>query len=128
MTHGDEPRAGYYRARLTKGGPWVGVQVYWGVPEINGEPQDRAPRWCIRVDGATDEIEIDRSTGYRCRVALNVYRYWPWIGREEITEAEYRYMVDYARWAKASAPERPEASPRSPVKLAEMKAILPPPR
>lgn len=124
----DAPIAGTYQTRLVKGGPWVPVMLYFGLPIIGGEEQDRGPRWCVVVDGATDELEVDRDAGYRCRVAIRVDRYWPYCGREPIGLADYHYMVDFARWAKVHAPHLPQASPRSPVKLDQMKPILPPTR
>lgn len=128
MIDGDAPRAGYYQTRLVKNGPWVGVRIWFGLPVIGGEEQDRTPRWCIEVDGETDTIEGNRDVGYRCRVAIDISRYWPWCGREPIDEGEYNYKIAYARYCKAHAPERPEASPRSPVRLDQMQPILPPTR
>lgn len=111
---GDEPVAGYYKVRLVKGGPFVGVRLYYGQPEIDGEPQDRAPRWCAVVDGRTTYVEKGHD-GYRCTIPLDPFSVWPWCGRWPISEADYRYMVDKSRWAKAHSPDRPEAAPREKI-------------
>lgn len=110
----DEPQPGHYKTRLVRGGPYVPVRIHWGSPVIDGEEQDRAPRWLVTVDGATDFVETG-DAGYRCRVPLDVWRYWPWCGKHPIGEPEYRYLIDKAKWAKEHAKDRPEAHPRKAV-------------
>lgn len=113
---GDTPVAGFYRTRLIKDGPEVGVRLWWGQPVIDGETQDRAPRWCIEVNGETDYVEKDpEHPEYRCRVPLDVSRYWPWCGKNKITEAEYRYLVEHSKWAREHAPHLPDAQPRKKI-------------
>lgn len=109
----DEPIAGYYMTRLTKGATYVPVRIYFGCPVIDHEEQDRSPRWCVIVNGETDRLETGE--GYSCRVALDVYSVWPHCGRFPIPEAEYNYMIDKATWAKAHAPDRPQANPRKKI-------------
>jgi hypothetical protein len=110
----DEPVAGHYKTRLTKGGPMVPVKLYFGLPVIDGEEQDRSPRWCAIVDGETDRLEKG-DDGYQCRVALDPMKYWPFCGRYPISEADYRYMLDKGKWAKEWAPHRPEADPHKKI-------------
>lgn len=113
---GDTPVAGFYKASLVRNGPMVPIRIWFGAPEIDGEPQDRAPRWCIEVDGKTDTIERDEAhPEYRCRVSIEVSRYWPWCGRNKITEQEYRYLIEHAKWARDHAPHLPDAQPRKAI-------------
>lgn len=112
----DTPIPGWYRTRLVKNGPWVPVRIYHGLPVVSGEEQDRAPQWCVEVAGKTDYVEKDPDNPeYRCHVLLDVYRYWPWCGREPITEGEYKYMIAHAAWSKQHAPHHPEAQPRKAI-------------
>lgn len=106
----DEPIAGHYKTRLVKDGPFVPVRLYFGLPVIDGEEQDRTPRWCAVVDGQTDRIEKG-DDGYQCRVPLDVERYWPWCGRWPISEDEYNYMRAVTDHAKQWRPDKPQAAP-----------------
>lgn len=109
------PTAGTYAARLVKGGPRVPVRIWYGQAIVDGEEQDRAPGWFVEIDGATDRLERDDDTGYRCRVALKVESVWPHCARWPISETRYRYMLEHARWAREHAPDHPKATPRQPV-------------
>lgn len=111
----DLPVAGYYRTKLVKGGPFVPVRIYFGQPVIDGELQDRSPCWCVEVDGQTDKWEMDKETGYRCRVRRDVEEVWPHCAREPITRQRYEWMVKHAAWAKENAPDHPKASPREAI-------------
>ena len=116
ILEGDTPVAGFYRARIVKNGAEVGIRIWFGQPVVDGEVQDRAPRWCIEVNGETDFIEKDPDhPEYRCRVPLDVTRYWPWCAKNKITQAEYAYLVDHSRWAKENAPHLPDANPRKAI-------------
>jgi hypothetical protein len=108
------PVAGHYATRLVRGGPRVPVRIWFGAAIIDGEEQDRAPGWFVEIDGRTDRWERDDS-GYRCRVALEVEKAWPFCARDPITEAEYTYLVAHAGWAREHAPDHPKAQPRKAV-------------
>lgn len=110
----EEPQDGYFKSRLVRGGPFVPIRIHRGRPVIDGEEQDRGERWLVTVDGATDFMETGPD-GYRCHVLFDVGRFWPWCARYPIPEDEYHFLIDKAEWAKAHAPERPEASPREAV-------------
>ena len=109
------PIAGTYAMRLTRDGVRVPVRIWFGLPVIAGEEQDRAPRWCVEIDGRTDRWERDTDTGYRCRVPIEVERAWPYCAREPIAEPEYRYLLEHAAWARDHNPEHPKAKPREAV-------------
>lgn len=108
------PVAGYYAMRLVRKGPRVAVRIWFGLPIIDGEEQDRAPDWYVEIDGRTDRIEKD-DTGYRCRVPLEVDRAWPHCAKEPISESEYRYLLAHAEWVREHQPDHPKANPRKPV-------------
>lgn len=110
----DDPVPGYYMTRLTKGGPHVPLRIHFGPPVIDGEEQDRAPIWVVTVDGATDFVETG-DDGYRCRVAHDVYRYWPHCGRFPISEGDYRFMMARKQWAEKHDPTDPIANPRKKI-------------
>lgn len=109
------PIAGYYGTKLVKNGPRVAVRIWFGQAIIDGEEQDRTPGWFVEIDAKTDRIEKDEDTGYLCRVPLDVERAWPHCAKDPITEAEYRYLVAHAEWAREHAPDHPKANPRKAV-------------
>ncbi len=123
MINGDEPIAGYYKTRLARGSVYVPVSIHFGRPIIDHEEQDRAEIWVVTINGETDRYETGPE-GYRCRVPLDVYSVWPFCARWPISEADYRFMIDKATWAKSHAPDRPEASPRNAVDWNARKPIL----
>lgn len=100
----------YYRARLIKDGPFVGVVTFFGPPLIDGEEVDRSPRWQARIHtektarailmGDELPIEVD-GVGLR-----NI---------EKIDEDEYRYLVAHAGWAEQHAPDHPTVSPKKAI-------------
>ena len=108
------PTPGHYATTLVKNGPRVAVLIWFGAPIIDGEEQDRSHRWNIEVDGATDRWEKG-DDGYRCRVALDIDSFWPWVARDPIEPSEYQYLKAHSAWAKEHAPHHPKAAPRSPV-------------
>ena len=109
------PRPGYYATKLVRGGPRVAVRIWYGLPVIDGEEQDRAPGWFVEIDGRADRWEHDDDTGYRCRVPIDVERAWPYCAREPIDEAEYRYLIAHAAHMRAHQPDHPKAHPRKAV-------------
>lgn len=74
----DEPRVGFYRTRLVRGGPWVGVQIFWQWPTDphTGEPLDRSPTMLALVNGEPREL----------------FDTWVVSAKNPITEAEYHEL------------------------------------
>lgn len=89
--------------------------LWHGQPVIDGERQDRAPRWCCAINGRSDRFERDEDTGYRCRVPLDADETWPYCRR--IGAREYAFMRRRAKWAREHAPDHPAANPHDPIDL-----------
>lgn len=106
----------YYRARLVKNGPDIGVATWFGAPWIDGEEVDRSPRWQALIGHETTArailmgnelpIEVD-GVGLR-----NI---------ERIKERDYGFLVATSGWATEHAPDRPEANPRKAVDFHQLK-------
>lgn len=54
----DEPRPGFYKTRLVRGGPWVGAQLFWQWPTDphTGEQLDRSPTMIALVNGEPRDL------------------------------------------------------------------------
>jgi hypothetical protein len=122
IVQGDQPVAGLYALRLVKGGIEVAVRIWHGLPVIDGEEQDRAPRWCVEIDGRTDRWERDDDAGYRCRVPLDVSEAWPFCARRPITPTEFAFLQRRATWAREHAPNHPAANPRERIDVRSLPA------
>jgi len=109
------PVEGHYAVQLVKGGPRVAIRIWFGRPVIGGEEQDRAPRWNVEVDGQSDRWDRDKGSVYRCRVAHDIHRYWPFCAKDPISEAEHRFLIADAEHARKHRPNDPKANPRQPV-------------
>lgn len=110
-----EPQAGFYRVKLVRGGIHVPVRIWFGCPVIDGEEQDRSPRWCVEVDGQTSRPVADVEGHIE---PLDPHEVWPFC--EPITEDEYRFMCRRRGWAVDHAPHHPAANPREPIDLAQL--------
>lgn len=98
----------YYRCRLTKGGPFVGVRVIYAGPWIDGEEQDRSPRYQAIVANEPDGRAVLQGGAVPIEVDGATLR-----GLERITEAEHRYLLAHQEWAAGS--NHPRARPREAV-------------
>lgn len=92
----DVPEPGFFLLRLVKGGVQVAARIIhdesgWSA-EINGE----------RGPAAADPFE-----------APGLSKIWTFGLR--VDEAEYRYRLDVAQWARAHQPTHPAADPTRPV-------------
>lgn len=97
----------FWRAKLIKDGPWIGVKTWLGAPLIDGEEQDRSHRWQALVRNETTGRMI--LYGEPCPIEVDG------IGLrslERITEADWKYLTDHSAWATAHAPTMPDAAPR----------------
>ncbi len=108
-TINDDPQPGYYKRKMVKGGPWVGVRI-WLEQEI-GEDGDllSEPRMkCMVGDDAADAGDQ-----------------WLWVCTSPISAADYDYLTDTQRYATHRDPSMPEARPRESVDLNRLEPILP---
>ena len=103
-----EPEPGFYRRRLVKGGPWVGVAI-WIEQEIGDEG-----------DLLTDETLACARDG----LTADPDEEWSYCAGNPITEEEYRYLCDRSKWAASYAPETPEARPTKSINLGELPPIF----
>lgn len=97
----DEPRSGWFKRKLVKGGPFVPARI-WLVQDV-GE------------DGELLDDEI-----LQCEVNgqyANPVDQWSYLCGQPITEAEFNYMEATRLWAEQHAPEHPQAKPRERINL-----------
>lgn len=107
----------FFRARLVKGGPAIGVRMFVGPPIVDGEELDRSPRLQVMVDvEATSRAVLMLGTGdIPVEIDGVTLR-----SIEPVTEAEYRYLVAHRAWASDHAPNHPKAQPRKAVDWSTM--------
>ena len=116
-----EPRPGWFKMRLTRGGPWFGAMItdLACCCTPNGGDENKPHRWRASCDRHTPE----KLTGEINGEPADVDRIW--TTAREITEAEYRYLVADAEWCRTNAPDAPEARPRQAVDLHTLPPIEP---
>lgn len=111
------PEPGFFKVRLCKAGPWVPARIRRlcsctatggddGAEHEWRETCDRFPPLAADVDG--EAVPIDRV----------------WIYGHPIDERDWRYMTDYAAWARAHARHKPEANPRRPITASEQPVAI----
>lgn len=89
------PEPGFYKRRLTKGGPWVAVRFF---------TDDEALR--VEVDGYTTDKEGR---------PLDPHAVWPLCWPS--SESEYHFFVGLREWARKHRPDHPAARPHAPINL-----------
>lgn len=102
-----EPRAGFYKRRMVKGGPFVPVHI-WIEREL-----DEAG------DLLSDEVVKCTVDG----VLVDVSAHWTFAAGNPISEREFDYLSRVSAHAKARNPREPLASPRR--KIDPLKFPLP---
>lgn len=100
----------FYRARLVKGGPFIGVMTFFGGPLVDGEELDRSPRWQAVVRTEKNGRAILMGDQLPIEVEGVMLR-----NIEPVAETEYRFLVAHAEWATAAAPYHPVAAPSSAI-------------
>lgn len=102
--------AHYWRAKLVKDGPWIGVKTWEGPPLVDGEELDRSPRWQVLVRNETSGRAL--LFGEPCPIECDgvLLR-----NLERITEADYQYLVDHAAHSTKWKPHEPDASPHKAI-------------
>lgn len=111
----DQPKPGFFRLRLVKNGPWVAAKISYG-PQLDTDGLamlDEGDLWSTRID---DELIADPSPDPHVAHVDRV-----WIYGEEITEAEYEFLLLDSAWQRSQG-----ISARKPVELRKLPPILPP--
>jgi hypothetical protein len=111
-----EEQVHFWRCKLVKDGPWIGVRTFLAPPLIDGEYLDRSPRFQALVRNETTGRMI--LYGEPCPIEVHG------IGLrniERITEADYRFLVDHSAYATAHAPHMPDAAPKMAINFMTMK-------
>lgn len=108
----------FYRARLVKAGPWVGVATFYGGPFLDGETVDRSPRWQALVDIETDARAILQGDHYPIEVDGLTLR-----NLREVSAEEYLFHVKHSQWARKFAPSNPSADPRKAIDITTLAPI-----
>lgn len=121
MNRPDVPVPGLYTTRLIRGGLRVPVRIWFGAPIIDGEEQDRSPRWCVEVDGRTCRTDFDDDGNYLGRVPLDALEVWPFCAGHSITQREYDFLRRRTTWAHDNDPLHPAANPREPIDVRALK-------
>lgn len=102
----------YWKAKLGKDTPWIGVMTWFGPPLVDGEELDRSPRWQALVRTETSGRAI--LFGDNCPIEVDG-KNMTLRNLERISEADYRYLVKHAEWATKHAPHMPDAAPRTKI-------------
>jgi len=111
------PIAGMYGVRLVGGGIRVPVRIWYGAPIIDGEEQDRSPRWCVEVDGVTTKTDDD---GVRVPLDPIYDDIWPLCAGRKVDQAEFDFLTRRRAWAHKFAPDHPAANPRERIDVRKL--------
>jgi hypothetical protein len=94
-----EPRCGYFKTKLVRGGPWVPVRIFL----VQVLDQDglliEDERYEARVNGKRRDAE---DAWIRC-------------ADHPIDRDEFRFMCATAEWAEKHSPRDPAANPKRPI-------------
>lgn len=104
------PKPGFYKARLVRNGIFVPVRIWWtgGDPDPETGDLTSDETLCGEIDGRRfDPNASDRHLFF-----------------DNITEAEYRFMVDDAAHAKAHRPNDAKTTPYESIDLNKMPTIF----
>ena len=99
----------------------IPVHIWWGPPldPDTGEEMDRSPRWQIELAGAL----FDQPLTFGGITFTAISDFWPAVGREPISEVDYRFRVSRAAWAQEHDPDDALGSPGG--RINPMSARLP---
>ena len=104
----------FWRAKLVKDGPFVGVKTFYGPPLVDGEVLDRSPRWQAIVRLETSGRAILMGDEVPIEIEDKRLR-----GIERITEDAYLHLLAHADWATKHRPDLPDANPETPIDWAK---------
>jgi hypothetical protein len=95
----DQPEPGYYKMRLRRGGPWVGVRIAF---DQSGDPR-------AEVDGRSDWPDGS---------PIDAFAIWPYVRVSD--QGEFEFLARWREWALAHAPEHPAARPFEPIDYSKL--------
>lgn len=95
-----EPRPGFYKTRLVKGGAWLPARI-WTTEEVRGEDGNLLQDLRLQAELGTERVDaIDPP-------------HWPWF---PATEEEWTYLRKDLEWCRKHAPWKPIANPTRPAR------------
>lgn len=103
------PTAGFYKTRLSKGGPFCAVRIWRPCCcTINGTDDNLVHEWSETCDrhGPLSVLLNDEE--------VSLDRVWPHCARWPISEEYYHHMLAVRAWA-LGVPGAPEAKPYQPI-------------
>lgn len=107
---GATPSPGLFKLQLVRGGPYVAARINHAPTRdpLTNEQLDRSWYFEAEIDGASvDEISPSPSA--------TVWQIWEFGVR--INDAEHRYLIELASYARQHAPHEPIATPYEPIDL-----------
>lgn len=110
------PQVGYYKRKLVKGGPWVGVHI-----ERHCICQDQDLHvWNDDCDRYPHELTA-RVQGVMIEDAQ---RHWLYCMANPITEKQYNHLLNLQDWAEEHAPRDPYARTDQAIDHMKIKSLF----
>lgn len=134
MTTSPQPRPGYFSLRMATGAAVVGAVIYKPCPiemiEDIFNPLDRVMPLLAQVNGKECEpwkiwaAHLLTDMKDRSQFAPDDFLAHKtfWFDCYEINQHQYRFLIDDRAWAKAYAPDSPEAQPYKKVHTSKPKS------
>lgn len=116
-----DPEPGFFKTRLVRNGPWVGARIFL-TPcycTINGGDDSEEHVW----DDTCDRFPTPRLSAEINGRPANMDRVW--MFGTDITEKEYNFLMDSAKWDRENDPDSPYVTPDKPVNIHKAKPIGP---
>lgn len=96
----DDPKPGYFKTKLVRGGPLVPAEIRFGQ---DPEAPDRSPLWEALINGKHVRTPSPDP------VQAGVFRIWE--SATPISREEFRFLTDDTEWCLEHAPNDPQANP-----------------
>lgn len=98
-----KPQPGFYRTRLAKGACFVPARIW-----IDDTVPERPAMMLAEINGKP----------------IDVWRAWTSLAGNEISREEFCHLTRVSEWAQ-TAPDAPEAQPRTAIDLATQPVFMP---
>jgi len=113
--HFEDPQEGYYRRKMVRNGPWVGVHIARHCVcrqhprHVWNDDCDRYPHITALLQGTLlEDAEIQ----------------WTYCRSNEVTKEEYDHLIKLQDWAEEHAPDDPYAKTTLPIDHMKIKSIF----